>query len=99
MCVLTGRFDSILGFICSCSKFYYCLHYSQDKFPQRSINVFTSVSMKGTAVVDYIIYPVSDLRMFDSLKDTPCTSIVQQLILGCSKGCISDDSDTETMRD
>ena len=45
-------------------------------------DVFTSVSTKGTAVVDYILCPISNLMTFDNFQVTSNASMVQQFRLG-----------------
>ena len=42
----------------------------------------TSISTRGTAVVDYLICPIENLHMFSDFEVTSCASIVRKLSLG-----------------
>ena len=44
-------------------------------------NDYTSVSTKGSAVVDYIAVPINDLKLFSNFKVEACADIVDKLNL------------------
>ena len=50
---------------------------------------YTSISTKGTAVVDYLLSPIDNLKMFQTFEVDSCATIVQKLKLGnlLSKQC------------